>query len=74
MVGCTHVGSFYKSKNEVVGNLRVGRAYRITLFRFNLSLALVDSATCGAPSGEADETEVSRISSTNGMPKPPSQV
>jgi hypothetical protein len=24
MVGCTHVGNFYKLKNEVVGNLRVG--------------------------------------------------
>jgi hypothetical protein len=71
MVGCTHVGSFYKLKNEVVGkgNLRLERAYRITLFRFNF--ALVDSATCDALSGEAVETEASRIPSANGMQKPP---
>jgi hypothetical protein len=47
-------------------------AYRITLFRFDLGLTLVDSAACDALSGEAVETEGSRIiPSANGMQKPP---
>jgi len=36
MVGCTHVGSFYKLKSEVVGNLRVGRG----LQNYSISLQL----------------------------------
>ena len=36
MVGCTHVGSFYKLKNKVVGNLRVGRG----LQNYSISLQL----------------------------------
>jgi len=64
---CTHVGSFYRLKKgeiAVVGNLCVG-AHRITLFRFNLGLMLVDSLTRGALSGEEVERDGSRIPSAN---------